>query len=67
MSAALVLTPLAAGAAPADVPLAVEEPVDAVPPPDPLSAVLPTAGALVPGLLLHGTGPFLAGDRDAAL
>ena len=28
---------------------------------------LPAAGAVVPGVLLHGSGVYLAGDRDTAL
>ncbi|MEZ4431927.1 MAG: hypothetical protein R3F65_05895 [bacterium] len=45
-------------------------PVTAPPPPpadrfDP--GLLPALGALVPGVLLHGSGHYLAGDRDTAL
>ncbi len=39
----------------------------AVPAPGPARGILPTAAAIVPGLLLHGSGHFVAGDRRTAL
>lgn len=64
--------PSAAAAPPADPPAlaAPRAPLRAPPPPpaerfDP--GVGPALGALVPGVLLHGSGHYLAGDRDTAL
>jgi hypothetical protein len=39
---------------------------NAAPPPAPARGPLPVVAAVVPGVLLHGSGHFVAGDRDTA-